>query len=278
MKTNSYHMGTDSEFELTVHARAENLARIAAFLGDIAEQWGLGPKETFDVQMAVDEACTNIMEHGYGGDESGTIEIVCRQTDAGCAISIRDFGRAFDPDAVPEPDIEAPMEERPVGGLGLFFMRQLMDDVHFHFDEAEGNVLTLTKRWKPIVVRTPAEAQELRVVAPRGRLDADLARQLTPVLAKLMGEGLYRLIIDFRHTTYVSSSGLRALLTAARQARAHGGDVKLFGLEPQVRKVFRMSGFDLIFPILDTETAIIRAYRVTPPDPSSPQPAGNSNR
>lgn len=264
-------MGTVETFELTVHARAENLARIAAFLGDVAEQWGLGPKETFDVQMAVDEACTNVIEHGYGGDERGTIEIICRQTDAGYAISIRDFGRAFDPDAVPEPDIEAPLEERPVGGLGLFFMRQLMDDVHFQFDEVQGNVLTMTKRWKPVVVRTPAEAQDMRVIAPRGRLDADLALQLTPVLEQLIKEGLYRLIIDFRHTTYVSSSGLRTLLTAVRQTRAHGGDVKLFGLEPQVRRVFSMSGFDLIFPILDTETAAIRAYRGTSHDPSSTQ-------
>jgi anti-anti-sigma factor len=258
-------------FELKVHARPENLARIAAFLEDVAERWGMGPKETFDVQMAVDEACTNIMEHGYGGDESGTIEISCRQTDEGVTITIRDFGHPFDPDAVPEPNIEAPLEERPVGGLGLFFMRQLMDDVRFQFDEVRGNVLTMTKRWKPVVVRTPAEARHVRLVAPRGRLDADLARELASTLEQLMADTHYRLVIDLRHTTYISSSGLRVLLVAVRKARAHGGDVKVFGLKSQVRKVFGMSGFDQIFPLFDTEKAAIEAFREAPHDQPADQ-------
>lgn len=266
-------METGEAPELRVHARPENLARIAAFLGDVAERWGLGPKETFDIQMAVDEACTNIIEHGYAGDESGTVEITCRQTDEGCTVTIRDFGRSFDPDSVPEPDIEAPLEDRPVGGLGLFFMRQLMDDVHFRFDAEHGNVLTMTKRWKPIVARARAEPHDVQVVAPRGRLDADLAQELASALDQLMADGHYRLVIDFRHTTYISSSGLRVLLVAIRKAQAHGDDVKLFGLQSPVRKVFSMSGFDRIFPIFDTEQSALQAFRDTSEDPSFDQTA-----
>lgn len=264
-------MATGETFELKVRARPENLARIAAFVSDVAESWDLGPKETFDIQMAVDEACTNIIEHGYRGDETGTIEISCRQTREGCTITIRDFGRTFDPDAVPEPDTEAPLEERPIGGLGLFFMRQLMDEVHFQFDEERGNLLTMTKRRKPIVVWEPARAKNARVVAPRGRLDADLAQELASALDQLTAEGYYRLIIDFRQTTYISSSGLRVLLATCREARARNGDVKLFGLKPRVRKVFNMSGFDRIFAIFDTEKAAIQAFRDTPRDQSPEQ-------
>lgn len=264
-------METGETFELKVRAKPENLARIAAFISQVAERWGLGPKETFDVQMAVDEACTNIIEHGYQGDESGTIEISCRQTDEGCTIQIRDFGRAFDPDIVPEPDVKAPLEERPIGGLGLFFMRQLMDSVHFQFGEARGNVLTMTKRRKPIVVRTPVEAEDIRVLAPRGRLDADLAQELASALDQLIADGHYHLIVDFRNATYISSSGLRVLLVAVRRARAHDGDVKLFGLKSQVRKVFNMSGFDQIFSIFDVEEPAVRDFGGTSRDqPSKP--------
>lgn len=252
-------MTTHEVFELKVRAKPENLARIAAFVNDAAERWGLGPKETFDIQMAVDEACTNIIEHGYEGDTSGMIEIRCRQTDDECTIKIRDHGRNFDPDAVPEPDVQAPLEERPVGGLGLFFMRQLMDEVEFHFGEEEGNVLVMKKRREPVIVREPDAAEDVRVVAPRGRLDADLAQEVDATLDDLIAEGHTRLVLDFRHTTYISSSGLRVLLVAARQARGRGGDLKLFGLQPRVRKVFNMSGFDQIFSIFETEEAAIEA-------------------
>lgn len=262
-------MATDEVFELEVRAKPENLARIAAFISDAAERWGLGPKETFEVQMAVDEACTNIIEHGYAGDETGKIEIRCRQTDDKCTIEIRDFGRTFDPEAVPEPDIEAPLAERPVGGLGLYFMRQLMDSVEFQFGEEEGNLLTMTKRRKPVIVREPAEVEGVRVVAPRGRLDADLAQELASALDDLLGEGQYQLVVDFRQTTYISSSGLRVLLVAVRRARANDGDVKLFGLKPPVRKVFSMSGFDQIFSIFDTEESVLQAFRDPAQDPSS---------
>ena len=247
--------------ELKVRAKPENLTRIAAFVTDVAERWGLGPKETFDVQMAVDEACTNIIEHGYQGDQSGTIEINCQQSGDQFTVTIRDFGLSFDPREVPEPDIGAPLEERPIGGLGVFFMRQLMDSVEFRFDEEQGNVLIMTKRREPIIVREPAGADDgLRVVVPRGRLDADLAHELASTFDDLMSDGHYRLIVDFQHTTYISSSGLRVLLVAVRRARDHQGDVKLFGMKPQVRKIFTMSGFDQLFSIFDTETAATEAW------------------
>lgn len=243
-----------------MHAKPENLARIAAFVTNTAERWGLGPKDVFDIQMAVDEACTNIIEHGYQGDEDGMIEIRCRQESDVCKITIRDFGRSFDPREVPEPDIDAPLEERPIGGLGLFFMRELMDSVEFRFGEEEGNVLVMTKRREPIVVRRPEKLEGVRTVAPRGRLDADLAQALSSTFDKLMADGHHRLVVDFRYTTYVSSTGLRVLLIAGREARAQGGDVKLFGMRPQVRKVFTMSGFDQIFSIFDTEEATLMAF------------------
>ncbi len=253
-------MNTDDVSTLRIRAQPENLSRIAAFVKDAAERWDLGPKETFEIQMATDEACTNIIEHGYAGDEDGIIEISCRQTDEECIIKIRDFGRTFDPNEVPEPDIDAPIEERPVGGLGLFFMRQLMDTVEFQFDDERGNLLVMTKRRKPIIARESEQAQDVRIVAPRGRLDADLAQELSSVLDTLISDGHQRLAIDFHRTTYISSSGLRVLLIAVRKARAHDGDVKLFGLRPEVRKVFAMSGFDQIFPIFGTEQATVQAF------------------
>jgi len=103
--------------------------------------------EVYHVQMAVDEACSNVVEHAYGPSWQGDIDLTCCIQDQGdLVVSIRDNGKPFDPSAVPEPPIGADLESLPEGGLGLYFMRRLMDQVTFHFDEQNGNVLTMVKR------------------------------------------------------------------------------------------------------------------------------------
>ena len=96
--------------------------------------------------MAVDEACCNIIEHAYGGEGRGDVECSCRVNDEGLTVTLRDRGRPFDPSGVPEPDLQADLEDRDVGGLGLYFMRKLMDEVRFEFTPGAGNALTMVKR------------------------------------------------------------------------------------------------------------------------------------
>jgi anti-sigma regulatory factor (Ser/Thr protein kinase) len=60
-------------------------------------------------------------------------------------VALRDYGHPFDPSRVPEPDINAGLEERKAGGLGLYLIRKLMDEVHFEFTPDSGNVLTMVK-------------------------------------------------------------------------------------------------------------------------------------
>lgn len=137
---------SEDVYELTVEARSKNLARIADFIQEVADAWSLTARQTYHVQMACDEACTNIIQHAYGEDETGPIDIRFELNSDRCVITIRDYGRPFDPDDVPVPDVTAPLEERTIGGLGLFFMRQLMDELHFEFDPEEGNLLTMVKK------------------------------------------------------------------------------------------------------------------------------------
>ena len=132
---------------LTVPGRFEYLARIAGFVEAVARDAGWNDDEIYRMQMAVDEACSNVIEHAYGPDEHGDIELSCCIEDKGdLVISIHDNGKPFDPTTVPEPPIGNDLENLPEGGLGLYFMRKLMDDVTFHFDEHAGNVLTMVKR------------------------------------------------------------------------------------------------------------------------------------
>ena len=133
------------QWELTVDGRLESLATIADFVIKAAQASGLNEKATFEVQMAVDEACTNVINHSYGGEGKGSIALRCKLLDGDFVVSIRDRGRPFEPDAIPPPDLTCSLAERCNGGLGLYFMRKLMDEVRFHF-AADGNELTMVKR------------------------------------------------------------------------------------------------------------------------------------
>ncbi len=132
---------------LTVPGRYDQLTPICEFVTDAAAAAGLGESERAHCQLAVDEACTNIIEHGYGGENRGAISVTCEVAPGEIVITIHDQAQHFDVSAVPEPDLQAPLDEMRIGGLGLYFMRHVMDAVEFSY-EGGGNKLVLVKRKK----------------------------------------------------------------------------------------------------------------------------------
>ncbi len=137
-----------TESSLTVAGLYKNLIVIANFVTEWAIEAGLGERAVYAVQMAVDEACSNIIEHAYGGEGKGDIHLQCQSLNDGLQITITDLGAGFEPDAVSAPNLHAPLEERDSGGLGLFLMKQLMDEVKFNFSET-GNILVMVKKQDP---------------------------------------------------------------------------------------------------------------------------------
>ena len=98
----------------------------------------------FAFELACDEAAANIFNHAFES-RHGQVDVeLWREGDMMCA-RIAYHGRAFDPSRIPEPDLDAPLEKRPVGGLGLYFMRQMMNEVQFEFDAVNGNRLTMRR-------------------------------------------------------------------------------------------------------------------------------------
>lgn len=122
----------------------EQLGVVREFVVGVARDLGLAQDDVYGLQLAVDEACTNVVRHAYGG-LGGQVEVEVAVDGDRIQIVIRDWGAAFDPEAVPAPDITAPLEQRPLGGLGLFLMREMMDEIHFSFDADQGNTLTMVK-------------------------------------------------------------------------------------------------------------------------------------
>jgi len=105
---------------------------------------GLDVDGLYDLQLAVDEACTNIITHGYADMDPGSIILDLRLEPGAVTVSITDFGHSFEPDGSPVPDTAAAIEERQEGGFGLFFIRQSVDRMDYRATE-DGNTMTFVK-------------------------------------------------------------------------------------------------------------------------------------
>jgi serine/threonine-protein kinase RsbW len=126
-------------------ARFESLEKISQFVVQAAREAGFDESAVYAIELAVDEACSNIIEHAYGGEGRGDIHCSYQIANNSLTIILRDKGRPFDPNRILEPNFGAPIEELQPRGAGLFLMRKLMDEVKFEFEVDSGNVLTMVK-------------------------------------------------------------------------------------------------------------------------------------
>ena len=124
-----------------------SLPKISEFIKEIATNAGMDDAKVYQIRLAVDEAFTNIIEHAYGGEGKGDIDLSIEPIKEGIKIIIRDQGESFDPDTIPQPECDVSIDELKTRGAGLYLIHQLMDKVNFESDASKGNVLTMFKRW-----------------------------------------------------------------------------------------------------------------------------------
>lgn len=128
----------------TFRAKFEQLEQIRDFVGDAAREAGFGDKAVYSVQLAADEAASNIIEHAYEGKPKATFELNCEIRGGDLVMIFHDRGKSFDFDQVEVPDLKADLSDRKIGGLGIYLMHKLMDHVDYTVTSS-GNTLTLVK-------------------------------------------------------------------------------------------------------------------------------------
>lgn len=133
------------EKELLVKSTTDNLATIRDFVKSAANQSGFSEDSTGKIILAVDEACTNIIKHAYKYSPEGNILIKVKFNDPKFSISITDDGSHFDPNKVPEPDLREYYKQKRVGGLGMFLIKKLMDEVNYSTLSGNKNQVILVK-------------------------------------------------------------------------------------------------------------------------------------
>ncbi len=122
-----------------------SLSEISDFITAESASIDFDENELYSVTLAVDEACSNIIEHSYGGDNIGDIKIQTKKIKNGIEIHIHDNGKQFDPSIIPGINSKKPLKDVGSRGAGLFLMRKLMDEVTFHFTKNKGTTLKMVK-------------------------------------------------------------------------------------------------------------------------------------
>jgi len=132
-------------YRITRAAYLESLNDFREFIkGHCANAPGINVEILYDVQLAVDEACMNIISHGYRDLDPGSIILDLEFDPDKLTVCLTDFGHSFEPSNAPIADADAPIDELELGGFGLFFIQQSMDKMDYRVTE-DGNTMILTK-------------------------------------------------------------------------------------------------------------------------------------
>jgi serine/threonine-protein kinase RsbW len=130
--------------ELNVKATIENISQVTGNIEDFLRHKGFTDETVFDVRLAVDEAITNVIQHGYNGKE-GMIRILCEVSTREIVLVVEDSAKPFNLSSVEEPQFPDSIEKRQIGGLGVYLIKKKMDQVTHEFKNGR-NILTMKKR------------------------------------------------------------------------------------------------------------------------------------
>jgi len=132
----------EEDHEITVVAKTEEIPVISEFIEELMKTYGFDMETIMEVQLAAEEACTNIALYAYPG-RVGNIHIEAKVGDS-LQLNIEDDGTPFDPTKRDVPPTQANVAERPIGGLGIYLIKTYVDDVSYEFKEGK-NILRLVK-------------------------------------------------------------------------------------------------------------------------------------
>lgn len=138
--------GTESSFTLRVQSSTENLSLIREFVAKVGLQAGMSDIDISKIELAVDEACANVIEHAYGHDASKEVTVSANFDGDSITFEIVDTGRGFDPSQIKQEELESLIAKRKDGGLGMRLIKTLMDEVQYEMIPGLKNELRMTKR------------------------------------------------------------------------------------------------------------------------------------
>lgn len=130
---------------LVIENDISEISKLAVFIDELGEEMNLTPELIFNLNLVLEEAVSNVILYAYGEEKHKEISLMANMSDGNLVFVLTDSGKEFDPTKVPDADITLSAEEREIGGLGIFLIRQIMDKVDYQ-RIGEKNVLTMRKQ------------------------------------------------------------------------------------------------------------------------------------
>lgn len=135
----------ERKFSLHVPSSTENLALIREYVTTIGTSAGLSDSDVAKLELAVDEACANVIEHAYGHDLTKEVTVRAIFDENTLSIIVEDTGRGFDPSSIKQEELQELIAKHKSGGLGLRLIQTLMDEVHYEIIPGQKNELHMKK-------------------------------------------------------------------------------------------------------------------------------------
>lgn len=134
-----------AQLHLTLHNDVQEIPLLASFIDELCEDNGLDMSITMNLNLAMEEAVVNVMNYAYPQGTVGDIDIDALFEEGMLTFVISDSGTPFDPTQNETPDITLDANDRPIGGLGIFLVRNIMDHIEYQYKDHK-NILTLSKK------------------------------------------------------------------------------------------------------------------------------------
>ena len=132
------------EKKLVIKNDISEISKLATFIGELSEELDFTPELNFNLNLVLEEAISNVILYAYGKEEQKEISLVVYLSDNNLVFVLTDSGMEFDPTKVPDADVTLSAEEREIGGLGIYLIRQIMNTVEYQRIDGK-NVLTMRK-------------------------------------------------------------------------------------------------------------------------------------
>lgn len=137
-------MNKATTYQKKVNASTQNLSAIRNFVSRHAEEQGFSTEKVADIQLAVDEAYTNIIKHAYKNDSNQQVTINLEFDDEKMVVTLTDHGIGFDAEKYKRPNLKRQIAKKKRGGMGVYLIQKLMDEVSYHAKNQK-NVLRMCK-------------------------------------------------------------------------------------------------------------------------------------
>jgi len=133
------------KYQLKIPSQSDNLSIIRDVVAKVASRVGFDTDEASKIELAVDEACTNVIKHAYTNNSNQMIEVSIKIDQKKLIIIVADKGKGFNPDEIKLPDLNKSIKEGRKGGLGLCLIKTLMDKVEFEIKPGLRNQVKMIK-------------------------------------------------------------------------------------------------------------------------------------